>query len=145
MEHIFKAENFKYVSKRLKTRIFIFLVIAVLMFGVMSYDVLEGQAAWWMAALGVIVGLVIGFVFGRLARVQWHESEEKIVTQMDAIGVVVIIAYIGLAVLRNVLLEDFLSGTALTTVSFALVSGILLGRFFGMHISIMKVLKERIG
>ncbi len=142
MDHIFSAKNRPLISNRLKTRSALFLLIAIVMLGIMAYDVIRGDAAWWMALAGIAVGLVIGFIFGRLARVRWHETEEKIVMQNDAMSVVLIVVYIGLAMLRNVLLHDILSGAALLAVTFALASGILFGRFLGMHISIMRVLHE---
>lgn len=143
MDHIFTSENSALVSGRLKFRIILFLIIAVVMFGIMAYDVVLREAPWWMALAGLAVGLGIGFIFGRLARVRWHDTEEKVVTQNDAMGIVVIVAYIGVAALRNVVLHDILSGNALLTVTFALAAGVLFGRFYGMHISIMKVLNER--
>jgi hypothetical protein len=143
MDNIFSPHNRPLVSNRLKLRTIIFLVIAIGMLCVMGYDVFLGEAVWWMPILGLIVGLGIGFGYGQLARGQWIEEEQHIAIQTDAIGIILIIAYIALGSVRDILLKDFLTGTAVLVVSLALASGILFGRFWGVHRSIMEVLRER--
>jgi uncharacterized membrane protein YjjP (DUF1212 family) len=105
------------------------------------YNISIGVVSWWMGILALVVGLIIGFIYGRLTRIQWHPTEEKIVTRMDSIAYVLIAGYILLSLVRDWLLGDILTGAALTAISLAVVSGILLGRFFGLHISIMRMLR----
>ena len=119
----------------------LFLVLAFVLLCFVAYDIYSGVAIWWMALGGLAVGLVIGFIYGRLARVRWHETEEKIVRQNDVFAYVLIAAYIALSWGRDVLLGDILSGAALTAVSLAVASGVLIGRFIGMHIVLMRTIK----
>ncbi len=131
-----------YTDKKLYIRQRIFQLISVALLGFIAYDTYLGYVSWWQALLAIIVGLGLGFVMGRLMKVRWDADDERVVTQMDVIGVIAIVAYIILALLRNAVLSQWLSGSALTTISLSLVAGILYGRYLGMRRSIRKVLKE---
>lgn len=141
--NLFTKENRGRISRRLKSRLGIFAVITVLLAGFVAYDIATGAAAAWMLGLALVIGLPLGYVFGRLTRVVWHEGEEKVVQQMDVLGFVLIGLYVLVAVLRNVILRDLVSGATLTAVSLALATGLLIGRFGGLYISIRRALGDR--
>ncbi len=143
MAHPFSSENRSFVSKRLRTRLLMFLGISLVILCFMVRDIVVGDVVWWMALIALAVGLVLGYIFGRLVRVRWHENEEKIITQMDTAGFIVIGVYILLSIGRNFLLRDFFAGAALTAITLAIVAGVLFGRFIGMNVAIMQVLRTR--
>jgi hypothetical protein len=142
MDHIFTGNNWQLVSRRLRSRLILFLVIAIALIGFAFYEVATGVMSWWVGGLTLIVGAAVGYVYGRLVRVQWDEHESKVVTRLDTVGVIIIIAYIVLAYFRETLLADFFTGAALTAIGLTLAGGILIGRFFGMHLSLMRVIRE---
>lgn len=143
MEHIFSSGNREFVSKRLQTRLGIFFLISFVLLFLVVQDMINGVLAWTTGLIALAFGLVLGFIYGRLSRVQWHETEDKIVMRYDVLGFVLIGAYIVLSIFRNLLLDHYFSGVALESISFAVLAGVLIGRFFGLHIAIMRVLRER--
>jgi uncharacterized membrane protein len=139
-----KPERRGRVDTKLRVRLGIFLLISIILFGVVAFDVFQGYAQWWLAGISILIGLGIGYILGRLVNVRWHETEEKVITQMDTVGAIAIGAYILLAISRNYLLGEFFTGTALTTITFAAVAGILLGRFLGVWFSIRRTMHSRV-
>ena len=142
MEHIFSAGNKERVSSTLKTRLILFLIISIALLALIVDDVMTGQATWWMALTAIVAGLIVGFFYGRYARVQWHESDEKVVMRYDTMGFIIIGGYIVFSFLRDWLLSDILTGAALETISLAIIAGLLFGRFFGLHIAILRKLQQ---
>ncbi|MDR3547777.1 MAG: hypothetical protein P4M11_05855 [Candidatus Pacebacteria bacterium] len=142
MDHVFEKDNWSYISSRLRSRLIVFLFIAIALIAFAGYDIFIGQIRWWVALISLFVGGLIGFIYGRLVRVHWNEDEEKVATRMDAVGIVLIIFYIAFGYLREWLLGHLFSGIELTDIALALAGGLLIGRFLGMHISLMRILRE---
>lgn len=130
------------VSGKLRIRLGMFFVISIVLLCFVIFDVLHGQLVWWLSLAAIVGGIVIGYLFGRLSRVAWHPTEEKIVTQMDTLGIVLIGAYIALAIGRNFLLKEWFTGAALTAFTLSFAAGLLFGRSLGLYRSIDKVLKK---
>ncbi len=145
MDHIFSPKNREFVSKRLRVRLALFFLISFVIGFLVLTDVIKGEAAWWMALAALAVGLVIGYIYGRFARVRWHPTEEKIIMQYDVLGFIIIGAYILFGIFRELLLEHFLGAVALQAITFSVLTGVLIGRFLGLHVANMRVLRERNG
>ena len=141
MDHIFTGSNWSLINARLRSRLVLFLVIAIGLVAFSIYEVVIGDVSWSVTLIAFLLGGVIGVIYGRLVRVHWDESESKIVTRMDTIGFIIIVAYVVLAYFRESLLAHFFAGAALTDVGLTLAGGLLIGRFFGMHISLMKTIR----
>jgi peptidoglycan/LPS O-acetylase OafA/YrhL len=142
MDHIFTGNNWPYISSRLRSRLVLFLVIAfaLIIFGI--YEVATGVTTWQIGLISFIIGGVLGYIYGRLVRVHWNADEEKIVTRLDTIGFIIIIIYVIFSYFRDTLLAHFFTGAALTAIGLIVAGGILIGRFFGMHVSLMRTLRE---
>lgn len=133
----------KHIDRGLLFRLSIFLVIALIIFGVVLRDVYEGLLTWQLAVVGIGIGAVIGYILGRILTVSWHETKQKAVLEMDVVGIIAIILYVALRVSENWLFGHWLSGAALSTLSLAVLAGVLLGRFLGLRISVMKLIEEK--
>ncbi len=131
------------IDTKLRIRLRIFAGISFVLLAFAASDVLRGDLVWWEAVVTLLLGIGIGYLFGRAVRIRWHENEEKVVTQMDMLGGIAIAAYILLAIGRRFILGEFVTGAALTALTLAAVSGILMGRFLGMRYNIEQVLRER--
>lgn len=130
------------MDRKLRIRLTIFALIALILLGFATYDVLRGDLAWWEAVVTLVLGLGIGYLFGRAVKIRWHDEEEKVISQMDLLGGLAIGAYILLAIGRRFVLGEFFTGAALTAITLAAVSGILIGRFLGMRQNIRRALAE---
>ena len=143
MDHVFSTENRGYVSSRLRTRLILYFFISIVLLVLIAYDVVVGDTSWLVAFGALLFGGVIGFIYGRFARVRWHETEEKIVMRYDALAIILIVAYVLFSYLRDWFLGRLLGGAALEAVTFAVLAGLLFGRVLGLHIAIMRVLRKR--
>lgn len=132
------------VSRKLRMRLGLFLAISVVIAVIIIRDVVIGDLAWWLAALGIVAGAAVGTPIGRLLTIKWHETEEHAFSEMDIVGGIGLALYIALEVSRNWLLGHWVSGVALSTLSLAFLAGALFGRYLGIRISVKRVLDENL-
>jgi hypothetical protein len=129
------------VSRRLRIRLAIFLAIGIAILGFIVRDAARGDLAWWLAALGILVGTAAGTALGRMLTIKWHETREEAVFEMDVAGGIGIALYIAFDLSREWLLGRWVHGAALTALSLAILGGALIGRYLGMALSVKRVLK----
>jgi hypothetical protein len=118
----------------------IFLAIGVVILGFIAYDITTGVLAWWVAFLAIVFGLLVGYGIGRAGRIRWHDTEDKIVSQIDIVGVIAILLYIGVRFGSLYLLGEVLSGAALSAATLAVLGGALVGRYLGTRHTIVRTL-----
>jgi hypothetical protein len=128
------------VDRRVRVRMGIFLAIGIVILGIIVRDTLAGELSVPLALLAVVLGIALGYPLGRAARLKWHETEERIISEMDIVGVIAILAYIGVRLGSRWLVGQWLSGTALSTFTLALLGGALLGRYLGTRRTLKRVL-----
>ena len=128
------------VSRTLRTRLTLFLVIGIAIFAFILYDVFDGVLTPSLAVLAIVIGGVIGFFLGRVRSVKRHEKTNEIVSELDIAGIIAIIVYIAFDVSRDWIFGHFIQGPALSAFTLAILSGALFGRFLGMRVSINRLL-----
>lgn len=133
----------KHIDPKLSIRLRMFFVIVLILIGLMLYDVFEGVLSIYLALGGFILGMIVGFFASRMSLIHWHEESAKVVSRIDAIGGVIMALYIIFAILRKWIFEYWLQGATLTAFTFSIIAGMMLGRLFGMHLNIRKVLLGR--
>ncbi len=133
----------KHIHSRLLVQLVIFAVISLIMLAIVGYDVSVNNISVALAALGILIGLFIGFAAGRMFAIKWHENTEKVIIGMDKTSILIIVIYIGFRILGNQLFGQFLHGSALTAFTYCTLGGIMIGRFFSMTRSITHILKKQ--
>lgn len=133
----------EFVDRKLIFRMRMFAVIFTIMIGIILYDMITGVIGILLALGGIAVGLVIGYARGHLSNIKWHAERNKVITQIDTIGVVTLLVYLSFSFSKKWIFGHWIHGPALTAFSFSTVSGIMAGRFFGMRFQIKDILKER--
>lgn len=68
-----------------------------------------GTAVAVPVAAGLLGGVVIGVGASRMSRLSWDESEAKVIGNIDALGAVILLAYVLLTVFRGKLLAQWFS------------------------------------
>ena len=130
----------KHVDKKLIFRLRLFFVIFVGITLFVIYDVIQLPSSILFAVVGYIIGSLVGFVASRMFNIVWHEKKEKVVSKLDAVGIVILILYFVIALGRNYIAGYFFTGQLLTVISFSLVAGIMLGRLVGTGLKVRNVL-----
>jgi hypothetical protein len=133
----------RHLDRKLSLRLRIFVLIFIIMLGIISYDIFQQTISFVLAGGGLLLGIIIGFVAGRTYVTKWHEQTNKVITQIDEIGVVVLILYIAFSVFRSRIFGHWLHGPTLTAFTFSITCGIMLGRLFTTVRGIKNVLSDR--
>src|SRR5659263_752415 len=80
----------KHIDRKLIFRIRMFYMIAIILTGLMLYEVLEGIIGVELSFAGFLLGLFIGFVATRMFIIHWHEERAKVVSLFDTFGIFVV-------------------------------------------------------
>lgn len=129
-----------FVDKRLWFRMRIFFAIIMLFGATILYDLLTGTVSVLLAMAGVVLGVGIGFIAGRMFSIRWHPTNNKVVAQIDAFGVIILLAYLAFSLFRTQIIGQIIQGPELPTIVFCVLAGTILGRFISTGISIRHVL-----
>lgn len=130
----------KHVDKRLRFRVTLYYVIALVMIAVVLFDVAKGEVVFWLAGVGVIVGCVIGLFASRMFHISWNMQDSKIVSRFDKFGIIILILYGLFSFERRAVLGLFVHGQGLAAFSLSVVAGTMFGRAVGTGRAIRKLL-----
>ena len=121
----------------------IFCLVSIGLLTAVSYDALQGEIGLALVALGLGVGLVVGYAVARIFKLGWHQDTQKVVMSLDRMSFVLIGLYVAFRIFGEQLLGNYIHGAALTAFSFALLSGILIGRLVSIWSGVSRILKEQ--
>ena len=133
----------RFVHRKIQVRLRIYAVILFALLALIAYDVLAGVIGLALAAVGIALGVVVGLFVWRMFNIRWHEESGKIIAEMDLIGVVVLVAYLIFAILRNWLFSVWIAGPMLGTFGFCVIAGTFVGRIWGTDRTIARILHSR--
>lgn len=132
----------KHLHPKLRRSLRIYLVISVLVFILVCVDAFQDHANPLFVLLGLIVGISIGALFTRIYKISWDNKGGNVIQRMDIFGGVLIILYIAFDLSREHLVELFIHGGSVASVSLALLAGALFGRVLGSGRVIGKILHD---
>jgi hypothetical protein len=118
----------------------LFFVIIVVLGLLVVYDILTQSIGVLLALGGILVGIIAGLIAGRMFDIKWHETDDKIVSRMDKVGALVLIAYLLFAFFRNSIFSLWVSGNELGVFGFCVVMGVMIGRLHSTKMKIRKLL-----
>ncbi|MCL4367438.1 hypothetical protein M1563_04705 [Patescibacteria group bacterium] len=140
MIHKIRAAH-KYVHKRVLIQLYIFVVAVLVVLGVVSFDLIQRQISLPLAFLGLVTGILIGFVAALAARVKWHEESQKVILTRDKLSILLIALYIILRISSRYFFNEFIPNSELSAFTYSSLGGLMLGRLLGIMNNINKVLK----
>ena len=74
----------------------------------------------------------------------WRDQDnERVTSRMDRIGIIILVFYSMFALSRHYLLAEYVPKTFILPITFAIVSGIMIGRYIGMTYKVHHVLKQQ--
>ena len=138
-----KTLSQQYLDKRALFRLRLLFGIFILMFLILIHDLFDHKIGLLLASSGLLIGIGLGFLAGRMIKVKWHEKRNKVISEMDRLGVIILILYILFEYYRNVIFGRWLGGVTLTAFGFSILTGMMLGRFLNTKMDIEDVLKEK--
>jgi hypothetical protein len=138
-----RRKHTKHIDKKLRNRLRLYAVISVILSGIVIYDIFVGIVSFFFALIGITVGAALGIVSSRMYHLSWDHDAKKVISRMDIFGIIILVLYIISALLRRIVIEQFVHGPAVWGVTFALATGIMIGRVVGMRGKIIRVLQEQ--
>jgi hypothetical protein len=138
-----RMEKLSNIDKKLLYRLRIFLAIFIIMVCVIAYDVYVGTITVFIALDGLFIGILLGFVVGRVFHISWDYDRSKVIGRLDKIGIIILICYLIFSLFKFWILEQWLHGPLLTAFSLSIIAGIMLGRWISIGLNIRQVLYNR--
>jgi hypothetical protein len=132
----------QHIDTRLRFRLRVYFVIAVVLLFIMFENIAKGIFSLHTELGGLLLGGVIGVLVARMYKISWQEDMQKIVSQLDVVGGIILVFYIGFEIFREEILLHFLSSATVAALTLPIIAGIMLGRLFGTGRKIIRILRE---
>lgn len=133
----------KHIDKRLRFRFRLYFLISIVMLGFVFYDIATAKIIIEFALLGIIAGIIVGVISSRMFHITWSHDANKVVSQLDKFGIIILILYILFELERSNIVGIFIQGPQIGSVSFSVLTGVMIGRVIGTRGKILQVLKEQ--
>jgi hypothetical protein len=130
-----------YMSTKLIRRLRLYTAIMVIMFLIISYEVVRSNYSIYLAVAGTSIGLVVGIIISREYKLSWDDSAHQVIGQMDRIGGVILIFYLIFMVTRTILIGEWIHGTPLFASVLSITMGTMFSRVITTRISVENILK----
>lgn len=138
-----RGRHTKHIDTKLRNRLRLYFAISLVLLMVVLYDVFTQVMPLLYALIGLVIGGGMGLIASRMFHLSWDRDGRKIVSRMDIFGIIILMLYILTSLFRRSVIGYFVHGPAITGVTFALLTGIMFGRVFGMRGRIIRILKDR--
>jgi uncharacterized membrane-anchored protein len=133
----------KHINPKLRRSLRIYLIVgaAVLIYVIIS--TIKSGASAIAVILGLIAGAVIGMILSRIYKISWDKDANHVIHRMDVFGIVLLAVFVVFDLNRGHIVQLFVHGDSVGTISLALLAGAFYGRVFGAGRGIVKVLREQ--
>jgi hypothetical protein len=132
-----------HVDKKLRFRLRLYALISLVMLGIVLYEIFIKILPLEFAAVGILVGLLVGIVTARRYHLSWDKDAKKIVSRLDLVGIIILVLYIGFVIIRSRLIGIFVQGSVVGAVGFSITAGVMIGRVVGTRNAIIEILRKR--
>ena len=95
-----------------------------------------------MAFGRILLGLVVGIIVSRMYRLSWDEEAGQVISNMDWIGVIILVFYIIFILTRTLLVGYWVQGAPYFAIILTITAGVMIGRVLGTRQGIHKILKD---
>ena len=105
-------------------------------------NISDGKINFLLAAGGFAAGTLIGAGLSRMFKIYWHPEQAKVISRLDALGILLLIIYIAVDIEKSWIFGHWLTGPTLSAFGLIFLTGLLLGRFLGTGFRINKILTK---
>ncbi len=135
----------QHVDKKLKRKVRIYLGIALIMFFIALYELAISHYSILRILIFFVGWLILGYFFTRIFHLKRNPDDEMITSRIDRLGIVVLVLYIGFAIARRFIIQEFVPNhSAFIAVYIALISWLMFGRFLGLQRKIFTILQKHV-
>ncbi len=116
--------------------------IALIFLVIVTIEVILGFFNPFIAILGILAGVVLGILSNRIFHLHWDEESEQVISNVDRLGVVILILYFIVAIYRRFFLEDYFEGTPLLILTLSIIAGTMIGRLLTTIVLVRRILRR---
>jgi len=132
----------KHLDKKLRYRLTVYFIISFALVGIVIYHIIVDQVSTFFPLLGLAIGVGIGVVMSRMFHITWDHGAKKAISHMDEFGILILVVYIVFAFYRDDIIGRLVHGPAFVATSFAVLTGLMIGRLIGIRDRIKVVVTE---
>ena len=131
----------RHVEDRLIRRLRIYLIVSLVIFAAIVFEVLEGRFGLALALTGVFIGLAVGIIVSRTRHLSWDEETNTVIGRIDWIGAILLVCYLVFVFTKSYFAGLYVQGAALFAVILGIIAGTMLGRVLATRHGINKLLE----
>lgn len=130
----------RYVSRSIRFRVRLYVVVfAIALVGAGVGTIRIGGVAIWFALAGLLVGVTVGVLASRITRLRWDSFARRVVGKIDAVGAIVLVSYLLLAVYRSRIVDIWVHGPTGAATSLAVLAGMMAGQVLGIQYGLSRL------
>lgn len=130
------------VDRAIRVRVRVYALIFLVMAVVVVVDtVVVGRRAILPVLACLAGGVAVGAVASRMFALSWDSVSGTVVGRLDAVGVVILVAYLAFTLLRGRLLGLWFDGPVLGVAGLAALTGVVFGQVVGTGRGVRRVLR----
>lgn len=138
--HVLRRKHAKHLDKKLRFRLRIYFAVSIILLGVVVFEILTGRVSLYLAPIGLVIGVAVGVAAARMFLLSWDKDAKRVISRLDALGIIILVLYILSAIFRGKIIGDFVPRYYVSGTGLAIVAGIMIGRVFGTGHKIVKIL-----
>ncbi len=131
-----------HLHRFLRWRLAIYLAVAISVGAFVIYDAYRNSIPGIFAAVGVFIGLCLGYAASRIHKIYWSDRASKVIARMDMLGIFILVVYLSFELHRRRIVGSFVGDADAAVTSFSILAGIMYGRVLGIRGNVVRVLKE---
>lgn len=116
--------------------------IALIFLVIVTIEVISGFFNPFIALLGILAGVVLGILSNRIFHLHWDEESEQVISNVDRLGVVILILYFIVAIYRRFFLEGYFEGAPLLLLTLSIIAGTMIGRLLTTMVIVRRILRR---
>ncbi|GAB6055547.1 hypothetical protein JCM15415_08630 [Methanobacterium movens] len=116
--------------------------IALIFLVIVTIEVISGFFNPFIALLGILAGVVLGILSNRIFHLHWDEESEQVISNVDRLGVVILILYFIVAIYRRFFLEGYFEGVPLLILTLSIIAGTMIGRLLTTIVIVRRILRR---
>ena len=133
----------EHIDMKLIKRVRIYLFVSIIMIGIAVYGIIITGINPLFTLWIFLVSIIIGFFVSRMFHIFWDEDTQVVTSRIDTYWWIILWIYILFSFTKRFILNSFIPHSFITVTTFAIISGIMIGRFVSMRNRIRTTLQQQ--
>jgi hypothetical protein len=132
--------NGKPVDRRIVIQVAVLALVALVLLGFTVWQVARDTLGPGWAIGGLLAGGAVGIVASRTKRLQWDDRTGRVISRIDRMGAVLLVAFLVSIIIRSWVLGHWVEGAALSALGLSITAGTLAGQALATRRGVREIL-----